>query len=196
MILFLSILLHMQSHYYMDGVAFHLKNGTVIKTANSFKEDTYFYSWKEDGVMVTLEKKHVANIQYFSWRVKGKPPEIKNDSSVNRRISGKPVVYKYQNDTYIRVRHIGQNGRSQEGGAPNMVANLKVNGDTFVVNYKTNTPSSKVSYRFYDKQGRIVAVIFDEIPKRVKKTHTSELAKPKGVDVQALGLVEVTSIVQ
>ena len=199
--IWLSWLLFFQGHYYIDGVEIHLRDGTIIKTAAEIVDERLFYRWEEDGMVVSVEKNKVSAIRYFSMRVKGRPPVKHTKTLIQRRISGKPVTYKYKEVRYFKFRHVDDRGRTAEGRAPNQLKQLKqIEGEsegyhTLEAVFAKTVPGTRVSFRFYNLEGRIMAKAFAQIKEKPEKTEPPyRFSVPNTIDLDKLGLVEVVTI--
>jgi hypothetical protein len=188
-----------QGHYYIDGTEIHLDDGTVIKTSAEVKLERLFYTWVEEGFPVSVSRDNVRSIQYFSMRVEGEPPLKTVRTIVQRRISGRPVLYQSQGKQFLKHRHVDTRGRSAEGRAPNILKTLSV-GETapgsayrpLEADFSKTMPGTTVTFRFYDLTGKLQCQAFAMIQKkRGKDSMRYSLQIPTAVAVEGLGLVEV-----
>ena len=189
-------------YYYLDGVEFHLHDGSIIKTAAEFEEDPYYYTWFEEGVPVTIEKKRVRSIQYFSMKVAGRPPKKPYKNSVQRRITGRPVGFSRDGRFFLPCRHVYPNGRSAEGAnIPNYVKEIEQgqaqNGDLWQLEaqFTKTSPGYEVEFRLYSLKGGLLLKTFcqsDDLAKgKPKKPALFAFFVPSTMDLQQIGLVEV-----
>lgn len=193
--------------YYLDGHAFHLRNGVVIKTVAEIKEDRLFYRWQEGDAFLSIEKRNVRTVEFFTLRVPGNRPSSTFRSASRRRISGMPVAYtNQQGDTILKTRHINDRGRSLEGQPMlNRVAELRIAKGAdpvfFTAEFDQSKVGSSVELRFYDLEGNLEAKAFLDVKDIDSRT---DLRKEKGkllwqfslsggIEVQKIGLVEVLS---
>lgn len=209
MVSLLLILSFFQNHYYQDGIEVRMRNGTTYKTASEITEDKFFYTWKEDGLTISLEKSRVVYFNYFSMKVQGRPPQKKVKTSVQRRLTGESVAYLRDGQTHLRVRHVNLVGKSAEGGgAPCYVGNLAFaeksdKGNLLRVTYKVQSSDPVTStFTFYNLRGYPICKVNLDVPPRPKKKKKKkkdqitwyDLQLPKEVMAKDIGLVEVVSI--
>ncbi len=193
-----------QEHHYIDGVELTLNDGTVIKTASDLNEDRLFYTWEEEGTTVSIERKKVRSIQYFSMRVKGPAPRKKTKTAVQRRISGLPVAYERKGVTFFKVMHVDARGRNADGSpVPNRVKELFKGGmqgsdHLLSVDFSQTRKDTLARFRFYSQKGQLLCQSFvpvgDPVSKdRKSKTERYNFTVPAAINLEKLGLVEVFS---
>ncbi len=200
------LVLYYQEFYYIDGVELHLVNGTVIKTAAELHEDQYSYTWVEDGLTIAIEKFRVKSIRHFSMRVKGRIPHKTYKTAAQRRISGKPITYRWEGATYLKCRHVDRRGRAAEGGvALNVVKELRIAGRDetglmLLTTFSKITAKTRIIFRFYDMKGKIIHEAFADMDrvsgsrkKRQRKNAGTYSFTTPSLDPESLGLIEVTS---
>ena len=199
--LLLLILGHFQGHYYIDGTEIHLDDGTIIKTSSEVKMERLFYTWFEEGVAVSVSRDHVRTINYFSMRVEGQPPLKIPRSRIQRRLSGKSVLYESNGNRFLKFRHVDGRGRSAEGRSANVLKVLQVHDPQANETYRAvsaqfakTQPGSQVTFRFYNLRGELQtesSLSIDKKKGRGEATYSFEI--PANLDVAQLGLVEVIS---
>lgn len=194
--------------YFLDGHAFHLRSGVIVKTVADVKESSQFYTWQEGTSFITLEKRNVRHVEFFSLRVPGNRPKSTSRSATRRRISGIPVAFtNKQGETEIKTRHINQRGRSVEGQkVPNRVDRLttkaEAHGAFYEVAFANYTVGSNVELRFYDLKGNLQAKAFLEVAEPNGQVHLQKnrdalvwnFSLSDQINVQKLGLVEVITL--
>lgn len=194
--------------YYLDGHAFHLRSGLIVKTVAEVKENPLFYTWQEGDAFVTLEKRNVRTVEFFSLQVPGRKPKSFLKGSTRRRISGMPVTFtNSKGDLELKTRHINQRGRSMEGQVvPNHVDRLIMQegsgGAAFTAILDRSTLGSQLEMRFYDLSGGLEAKAFLDVTdvenrtdlRRQSKQLHWEFSLSQAIDVKKIGLVEVITL--
>ena len=201
------LLAFQEDHHYIDGTVLTLRNGTVIKTAYEVKEDRFFYSWREEGTYISIEKQKVKSVDYFSVLVPGPAPRIKVQPAIMRRISGASVAYEVRGATMLKCRHVDVRGRSTEGGFTyNRVEHMKVAGEPgqgyrpMEARFSKVTKGTQAKIRIYSLKGELLYQTefeVDEVSRsrREKRegTMTYKFQMPAEIDPQQVGLVEIIS---
>jgi hypothetical protein len=194
--------------YFLDGHAFHLQNGVIVKTVAEVSENRLFYNWQEGESYISIEKRNVKTVELFSLKVPGRKPRTVFKNTTRRRISGIPVAYENKKgETLLKTRHVNQRGRSMEGKpVPNRVERLVMDqaaqGSVFTVEFDKTTANTNVELRFYNLKGDLEAKAFLEVadPKtndkliRNGKTYSWNFGLSDRIQVKKIGLVEVLTV--
>ncbi|MCB1045146.1 MAG: hypothetical protein KDC35_19545 [Acidobacteria bacterium] len=196
--MFLMLLgLVFQEYYYVDGMTFTMKDGTVFKTIADVKEDHYNYRFIEGTEEIVLSREWVRSVDYFSFRLLGRRPARPYKNIHQRRIQGTGITYERDGLVHMRVRHVDAYGKNMEGRqAHNLVQRLwcvhaKENETQFSLIIDRAT-KGLLEITFYDFKGQ---------PKHratleITNDDTSQLnfSIHKEMDLKDIGLVEVSSV--
>ena len=205
MLSLLLLTMLVQDHHYLDGVEILMRDGSIIKTISDLREDRFFYTWEEEGTTVSVEKKKVRSIRYFSMLVKGPAPRKKTKTALQRRISGQPIAYQRDGATYLKVMHVDARGRSADGTpVPNRVKELFQSGHTdtdheMAVDFQKSEAGTLARFRFYSLRGKLLfqtVITIDKSSGKKKKIVQYPFTIPNSIDLKKLGLVEVFSEAQ
>jgi len=205
MLLWLLLVVCQGEHFYLDGVTFFLKDGTEIRTVAEIRENQLEYVWYEGHVEINLFKRDVASMEYFSMRVKGRRPYKEYKNAAMSRISGRPVAYSRDGQTYLKCRHIDFRGRPAEGRSnASQIKELHVGEPvdgvrTLTAQFARVVKDSLLTIRFYDLKGaRLYETHADAdalaVDDRGRKPATFQFTLPARFDPNQIGLVEVVTV--